>query len=119
MSTQLEINDELVLEWATPLFIVTFQRIDALNQSLTDLILRKEKEFAKRPKPKKHTPQYWNHFSSFHYRQELFAWRAKAISILKDMITEAVRRFTHRYFGEAELNVTRIAGWANVNRPGD
>jgi hypothetical protein len=112
-------QDELALEWATPLFVVTFDDVQTLNQQLTATILRKEKQFSKRSKPAKHTPQYWNHFSSFHYRQDLFSWRARPIATLRQMIVEATERFTRRYFGDRNFTVTRLAGWANVSRSGD
>lgn len=112
-------NDELALEWATPLFVVTFQRTRTLNNELAKLILRKEREFAILPKPNKHTPQFWNHFSSFHYRQDLFAWRSRSVTILKEMVVQATERFSRQYFGDARFTVTRLAAWANVSRVGD
>jgi hypothetical protein len=119
MTTPGASNDQLLLEWATPLFIVTFDGVDDLNRQLAQVVRRKEKEFAKRAKPAKHTPQYWSHFSAFHYRQDLFAWEDESIATLKLMITDAAQRFTSTYFGESGLVPTRIAGWANINRVGD
>lgn len=112
-------NADLVQEWVTPLFFAAFADVDVLNRQLTALILRKEQQFAERERPKKLTPQYWNHFASFHYRQDLFSWRSPAIRQLKRMVLVAVERFAKEYFSDGELRVTRLAGWANVNRCGD
>lgn len=110
---------ELVREWATPLLFVEFNGIRSLNRELATLILSKEREFAKVTRPSKRTPQYWSHFSSFHYRQDLFSWRGKAIQRLRGMVEQAVDQFAQRCLDGQELRVTRLAAWANVNRTGD
>lgn len=110
---------ELVREWVTPLFFVNFDGVEAMNRDLSAAILRKEDTFAKLTRPVKATPQYWSRFSSFHYRQDLFSWRGRAIQRLREMVLSAVDQFANQYLEGQELRVTRLAAWANVNRAGD
>jgi hypothetical protein len=119
MRKLLKSKDNLLLEWATPLFVVTFDGVNDLNKQLARVILQKEREFAAHVRPIKRTPQFWNHFSSFHYRQDLFSWRSRPIGSLKSMIADAASRFTLRYFEDVNIKITRVAGWANVSRVGD
>jgi|SRR5579872_6124686 len=107
-------------EWWTPFVIIDFAETAALNDALSAIILRKERECLAKSNSPKPFPQNFAAFSQLWDTQELLSWKGEAIHRFRKLLdkgTEAYWKFAApagRAFAPSKRTV-----WANVSRQAD
>lgn len=111
--TSIEFNEQRLDLFPTSVFRRDYQGLDAMNASLRDLVLEREREAGGIVK---------SNVGGHHTEPNLLEWESPAVLVLTKLIQDTVHHYTAEQLGRdpgSFASTLKMEAWANVSRFGD